>query len=315
MKLRELTAVILTLAGIAAVAVLPFWYQRERMEGPKDVRTIQLTGFAPNGIWTEDSVDGSNYWKGGFRPSDIRLTPGEKVRLVLRSADVMHRFYLPELGIGPIDLIPGHTEEVLFKADKVGTFTCFCTAMCSDCHFFMHGLLSVGRDLVDASRGLCVLNHDAPPPPSLTTLPEKGSYWFHNMGCISCHGAEGSGGVTNFNYAKGTVPALNTLAERMFLQSKDDVQAFSKVLEQTKDPSRLKAAPGLSNWPLVLAQYKAVVNTIQSGSVPAKADPNLPDPPLFMPSWREKLNPEQINSIIAYLVSLQKFEEHTGWGN
>jgi mono/diheme cytochrome c family protein len=146
-------------------------------------------------------------------------------------------------------------------------------------------------------------------------MVEKGGYWFQTKGCITCHGEAGAGGVANFNYAKGTVPALNTLADRMFLSSKDDVEAFTKVLEQNPDPSQLSQAPGLSNWALVSAQYKAVTKTIREGSAPAKADPNLPDPPLFMPSWKEKLDQGQINSIITYLVSLQKFEEHTGWGN
>jgi mono/diheme cytochrome c family protein len=315
MKLRELTAVILSITGIAAVAILPFWYEKQRTADAKGVRTIELTGVAPKGVWTEDKVTGANYWETNFTPADIRLEKGEEIRLILRSADVVHRFYLPELGIGPIELVPGHTEEVRFKADKVGTFTCLCTAMCSDCHFFMHSLISVGSDLMAAPRGICLLSHDAPPPDTLTTMAEKGGYWFQTKGCMTCHGAEGSGGVTNFNYAKGTVPALNTLADRMFLQSKDDVETFTKVLEETKDPSQLKQVPGLSNWTLVQAQYKAVVKTIQEGSAPAKADPNLPDPPLFMPSWKEKLDQNQINSILAYLVSLQKFEEHTGWGN
>lgn len=315
MKLRELIAVVLSITGIAAVAVLPFWYERQREAGPAGVRTIELTGVAPKGMWTEDKVTGANYWMADFKPADIQLKQGEEVRLVLRSADVVHRFYMPDMGVGPIDLVPGHTEEVLFKADKVGNFTCFCTAMCSDCHFFMHGMVSVGQDAVAPPRGLCVVSHDAPPPPALTTMVERGGYWFQTKGCISCHGAQGVGGVPNFNYAKGTVPALNTLADRMFLSSKDDVETFTKVLEQNNDPSDLKQVNGLSNWPLVQAQYKAVVKTIQEGSPPAKADPSLPDPPLFMPSWKEKLDRTQINSILAYLVSLQKFEEHTGWGN
>jgi mono/diheme cytochrome c family protein len=151
--------------------------------------------------------------------------------------------------------------------------------------------------------------------PSFTNITQKGHFLFQTRGCVTCHGLDGAGGVPNFNYARGTVPALNTMASKLSLENKDEVEAFTKVLEQKEEASKDKPAPGLSNWLLSFAQYQSVVKTIEFGSPPLKADPNGPEPPLFMPSWKENLNREQINSIIAFLLSEQKFEEHTGWGN
>ncbi|HEY5039826.1 MAG TPA: c-type cytochrome, partial [bacterium] len=259
---------------------------------------------------------------GGFKPAEISLKAGEQVRLILRSADVVHRFYMPQLGIGPIELVPGHTEVVNFKADKEGVYPYYCTAVCGDCHFHMlnmRGLVAIGKDINPKNapiinEPLCMVNV-YPAMPSFTDITQKGHFLFQTRGCVTCHGVEGVGGVPNFNYARGTVPALNTLAAKMSLGSKDEVEAFTKVLEQTEEPSKDKPAPGLSNWLLSLAQYQSVVKTIESGSPPLKADPNGPEPPLFMPSWRENLDHGQINSIIAFLISEQKFVEHTGWGN
>lgn len=315
MKIRELISVILTVGGLAAVAVLPFQYEKHRSASTATERTVTLTGYAPTGIWTADEVTGANYWKGGFKPYLLQLKKGESVRLILRSADVVHRFYLPELGVGPIVLVPGHTEEVHIKADHEGTYTYYCTAMCGECHFPMKGVVYVGEGIApEDAHSLCDYLHPAVEPPGLGIV-DRGRFWFQSKGCYNCHGEEGKGGIVNFNYAKGTVPALNTLADRMFLSSKDDVEAFTKVLDQPGDVSKTSPAPALSNWSLVSAQYQAVTKTIQGGSPAAKADPALPDPPLSMPSWKEKLNQGQINSIVAYLISLQKFEEHTGWGN
>jgi plastocyanin len=313
MKPREAISSILAVAAVVGAFAIPFWYQKQK-ETSAGERTITLTGVAPAGIWTEDNVTGENYRKGNFKPANIKLNKGESVRLVLRSADVTHRFYMPELGIGPVELIPGHTEEVHLKADKEGVFNYYCTEICGDCHFHMKGFITVGNPASDPlSEPLCDEAKHAKPP-VFTDILQQGQYWFETKGCVSCHGVDGAGGIPNFNYARGTVPALNTLASKMSLSSKDEVEAFTKVLEQKEEPTKEKPAPGLSNWLLSLAQYQSVVKTIQGGSPPLKADLQGPEPPLFMPAWKEKLNRDQMNSIIAYLIAQQKFEEHKGWG-
>ncbi len=323
MKFRELFSILLALGAVIGAFALPFWYQRTRMAPVGTEHVITLTGVATDGIWTEDKVTGENYWHTHFRPAELHLGSGEQVRLILRSADVVHRFYMPELGIGPIELVPGHTETVNFKTDKEGIYPYYCTAVCGDCHFHMlnmRGLVSIGKD-GKVERGASPIINDpicmagiSSVLPSFTDITQKGHFYFQTRGCVTCHGMDGEGGVPNFNYARGTVPPLNTLAAKMFLQSRDEVEAFTKALDQKEEPSKDKPSPGISNWPLVFAQYKAVLNTIISGSQPGKADANGPEPPLFMPRWGENLNPGEINAIIAFLLSQQKFEEHKGWG-
>ncbi len=321
MKLREWTFSLLAVAAVVGAFTLPFWYQRHRLAGDRNVRTIVLTGVASEGIWTQDEVTGANYWKSQFKPAEIKLKAGEQVRLILRSADVVHNFYMPEMGIGPIELIPGHTEVVNFKADKEGIYPYYCTAVCGDCHFHMlnmRGLVAIGKEVNPdnapiINEPLCMANISSPIP-SFMSIAQKGRFLFETRGCITCHGVDAVGGVPNFNYVRGTVPALNTLSSKMSLESKDEVQAFTKALEQKDGPTKDNPAPGLSNWPLSFAQYQSVVKTIEGGSPPLKADPKGPEPPLFMPSWKENLDRGQINSIIAYLISQQKFQEHTGWG-
>ncbi|SRR5579871_2097357 len=313
MKTREWLSTILALAAVIGSVALPFWYEGRRAASAPE-RTITLTGVASSGIWTEDPVTGDNYRKNSFKPARIRLEKGESVRLVLRSADVTHRFYMPELGVGPVELVPGHTEEVHFKADREGVFNYYCTEICGDCHFHMRGFLTVGNAADPAAAAAACDGTHRESPPAFSSLAEEGRYWFESKGCVSCHGAGGTGGVPNFNYARGTVPALNTLASKLSLESKSEVEAFTQALGQKEGLAKDKPAPGVSNWALSYAQYQSVLRTIQGGSPPLKADPKGPEPPLFMPAWKEKLGLDQINSIIAYLVSQQKFEEHTGWG-
>src|SRR5581483_7906399 len=148
MKIREILSSILAVAAVVGAFAIPLGYEKHRLASHHG-RTITLTGIATNGVWTEDEVTGANYYLGGFKPAEIHLSAGEQVHLILRSADVVHRFYMPQMGIGPIELIPGHTEVVNFQANKEGVYPFYCTAICGDCHFHMlnmRGLVAVGKD-------------------------------------------------------------------------------------------------------------------------------------------------------------------------
>ncbi len=315
MNFKEIIASLLAIAAVVGSVTLPFWWRGQHLFSTQPERTITLTGVATNGVWTEEEVNGENYHRGGFKAAQVHLNPGEKVRLILRSADVVHKFYLPQLNIGPVELIPGHTEEVHFTADKEGVYPYYCTEICGDCHFHMRGEFTVGNAVAAAASDAQCDETKHEPVPQFANIQEAGHYWFETKGCVTCHGQDGQGGVPNFNYARGTVPALNTLASKISLQSKDEVKSFTSALERKEVLAKEKPVVGISNWALTFAQYESVLKTIREGSPPLKADPNGPAPPLFMPAWKEKLSDEQINSIVAFLLSKQKFVEQSGWGN
>ena len=70
------------------------------------------------------------------------------------------------------------------------------------------------------------------PPPSNAKLVERGQWLFRQKGCFLCHGLEGNHGMPNRNYVKGTIPALNTLAEKLLLFDPDDVSAVVEEMEK-----------------------------------------------------------------------------------
>lgn len=106
---------------------------------------------------------------------------------------------------------------------------------------------------------------------------EQGAQQFQRFQCFACHGPGGKGGVRNPNAVGGEVPALTRVAE-------------SYTVEELK-------------------------RKIQEG-VPKvdKQDPDGPDAPLFMPSWKGVLDDEQLDSLTAYLLSLMpKTEKGEEW--
>ena len=127
--------------------------------------------------------------------------------------------------------------------------------------------------------------------------------------CSACHNKEGSGGIENPNYGKGTVPALNTLAEKMFIEYEDDAEYLADLLRDGVDIEAMSPPLDLDGRARVLAQYRALRDVIKNGSTAGKADPEGPSPLLHMPSWAKGLTDKNIDSIFAYLLTVYPWQE------
>lgn len=61
---------------------------------------------------------------------------GKKVRILLTANDVIHAWWVPELG-GKKDAVPGFVNTMWFKANEVGTYRGQCAELCGRDHGFM----------------------------------------------------------------------------------------------------------------------------------------------------------------------------------
>ena len=143
-----LVLIILILAG------LPFgisFYDHYTVSGkiPKGAKQFTLTGHAERG-WLVGEVpayQAVSLWKQQGQPIEkpaIEVSKGDLVVLKLSSSDVVHGFSLKDFEVYLTDGIePGKTTYVTFTADKAGTFTFSCNAICGDMHQNMQGTLIV----------------------------------------------------------------------------------------------------------------------------------------------------------------------------
>lgn len=67
---------------------------------------------------------------------------GKPVKLNLTSLDVIHGFYVPAFRI-KIDVLKGMTTYTWFYADRIGTYSIFCTQFCGVGHADMRGDLRI----------------------------------------------------------------------------------------------------------------------------------------------------------------------------
>lgn len=82
-----------------------------------------------------------------FEPMVITVKPGERVRFIVTSADIMHGFAINELGVN-LPLSPGVnvTRELVIPPDMTeGTYTMYCSIFCGIGHPYMKGTVVIGE--------------------------------------------------------------------------------------------------------------------------------------------------------------------------
>jgi heme/copper-type cytochrome/quinol oxidase subunit 2 len=111
-------------------------------------KVFTLTGHMEKGwipgevkAWEAVTFQGSNL---ELKQPVIRVKKGDRVVLKLTSSDVIHGFSLKDFGIFITDgILPGKVKLVSFTADKIGTFTFTCNAICGKKHEQMKGTIIV----------------------------------------------------------------------------------------------------------------------------------------------------------------------------
>jgi len=76
---------------------------------------------------------------------DLHLPTGKPVRLLLRSVDVLHDFYVPEFR-GKMDLVPGSVTYFWLTPTRTGTFDILCAELCGVGHPQMRGAVVVADE-------------------------------------------------------------------------------------------------------------------------------------------------------------------------
>ncbi len=62
-----------------------------------------------------------------YKPTAMTVKKGQKVKIVMKSADMMHDFIIDELGVKLPITKSGETNSVDFTPDKTGTFEYYCS--------------------------------------------------------------------------------------------------------------------------------------------------------------------------------------------
>ncbi len=148
-KGERLSEALWVLAPVAVVLVIDLWldfwgapvWAKVKLERPPAALSIQVTGKQFNWEVIYPGPDGK-FGTADDRQFDNELhVPANKVvRVVLKSKDVIHSFFLPNLRLKQ-DIVPGRDIEVWFQATKPGKFELPCAELCGFGHSGMKGYL------------------------------------------------------------------------------------------------------------------------------------------------------------------------------
>jgi cytochrome c oxidase subunit 2 len=136
--------------------------------------------------------------------NEIHIPVGEAVSVGLRTDDVIHSFWVPQLN-RKVDMIPGQTNHVVLEADRPGVFRGQCAEFCGLEHAHMaFYVVAQPRPQFEA----WLANEERPAPQPATAHLEQGQQVLLGSACVYCHAIQG----TN---ASGRVgPDLTHLASR-----------------------------------------------------------------------------------------------------
>jgi cytochrome c oxidase subunit 2 len=121
---------------------VPTW-ARIKMQMPKTDLTVQVNAKQFNWIVTYPGPDG----KFGTEDdktfdNEIHVPVGKPVKLILKSQDVIHSLYMPNLRFKQ-DAVPGREIPAWFDATKPGKYEIPCAELCGFGHSGMRGWLFV----------------------------------------------------------------------------------------------------------------------------------------------------------------------------
>ena len=155
-------------------------------EVPPDRLVIEVTGHQ---WWWEIRYVGATPSRDLVTANELHLPVGRPVQLVLKSSDVIHSFWIPNLA-GKQDMIPGRTTELTVTALEPGYAEGHCAEYCGAQHSRMR-LQVVMQSPADFE--VWLENQRKPAQPPVEPMLVAGQQAFLSSGCPFCHTIRGAG--------------------------------------------------------------------------------------------------------------------------
>lgn len=242
----------LVLAGVYAFSIGPLGivsYQPGLFTGDPASNVVNVRAVGHQWFWEFDYPDDHI-----VTANELHIPVGVPVKLDLESTDVIHSFWVPELG-GKMDVIPGHTNTLWIQADKAGTYAGQCAEFCGVEHAKMR--LLVIAEPADQFK-TWVQQQQAPIQAALSGDSANGEQIFLAGTCIGCHTVDGT-------KAKGLVgPNLTHFASRQTFAGSTLPNDPKNLADWLSDPQAVKPGNLMPNLHLSDRDIQQLVAYLES---------------------------------------------------
>ncbi|GAB2907743.1 hypothetical protein GCM10027278_30860 [Paralcaligenes ginsengisoli] len=160
---------------------------------PSSVPSLTIVVTAYDWWWKVDYTDAADRAQRFTTANEIHIPTGIPVKIDLKSADVIHSFWVPRLA-GKTQAIPGQTNTQWIQADTPGIYLGQCSQFCGAQHAHMgFEVVAQSRTEFEAWRA-SQLRRAVPPVDEIGRIGQK---VFMDR-CAGCHAVRGSDAVGVF---------------------------------------------------------------------------------------------------------------------
>ncbi len=187
--------------------------------------------------------------------NEMHIPVGATVNLDIESADVIHSFWVPELG-HKVDAIPGLTNNIWYRATKPGRYEGQCSEFCGSEHALMH--IVVIADPPD--QFLAWAADQQKPVPALTGAAAQGEQAFLASPCVGCHTIDGTAAQGKIGPNLTHFGSRTTFAGAAFENNADNVTSW------IMDPQAMKPGnimPNLGMTPTASQMITQFLETLK----------------------------------------------------
>jgi cytochrome c oxidase subunit 2 len=238
--------------GLIALAIASFFADRSMASAAANEKlSITITGKQ---WWWDIQYNSQDPSKSLRTANELHLPVGVPVRIILRSSDVIHSFWLPSL-TGKQDLIPGRDTNVSFTPTKTGIFRGQCAEFCGVQHAHMAFIVDV-EPYADFIKWWEHQLQEATPP--RTPLALAGYNYVTTRQCATCHTIAGTP-------AGGRVgPDLTHLASRRSIAAGTLPMGEGNLYGWVADPQSIKPGTQMPTMDLEPNELHAVVGYLET---------------------------------------------------
>ncbi len=160
--------------------------------------------------------------------NELHLPVGRPLLAEVRSTDVIHDFWVPQLG-RKMDATPGHPTRIWLQPSRPGVYQGACAEYCGLQHAWMR-ILVVAQPPADYEAWLARLR-TAPRP---TGLAARGQDLFRTRTCVSCHTVGDAGPGPQIAPDLGHLASRTTLAAGALAASRADLARWLAAPQRYK---------------------------------------------------------------------------------
>ena len=188
------------------------------------------------------------YPNGAVTANEIHIPVGQRVDVRLRTADVIHSFWVPELQVKE-DLVPGMDNRLSLDADRAGRYRGQCAEFCGLQH--AHMLFFVEAQPADEFDDW-LADQARPAAEPTTARARQGLEILEGASCAGCHTVRGTSADGDLGPDLTHLADRRTIAAGLLTLTPDHLAAF------IADPQDYKPGVSMPRSELSPAEVRAV---------------------------------------------------------